>query len=91
MENVGNAGMHTGNIGPKNGRSNESNGMHKREGNVLLIPEENEKTKTKKGIRCCIRGTGYHSENASTIRGKTGGSTKNNMANTEAILQARVG
>jgi hypothetical protein len=91
VENVGNAGIYTGNIGPGDGRPNGSNEMHKREGNVLPMPGEDERAKARKGIGCRIRGAGYHPENASTIGGKTGGSTKSNMASTEATLQARVG
>jgi hypothetical protein len=91
MENVGNAGMRTNNIKSKNERPNKSNRVHKREGNVLLMPGEGGKTKARKGIRCRIRGTEYHPENASTTGGKTGKSTKSNMASTKAMLQARMG
>jgi hypothetical protein len=91
VENVGNAGMRTGNIGPEDGRLNESNGMHKREENVLLMPEEGGRAKARKNIGCRIREAEYHSGNASIIKGKTEGSTKNNIANTKATLQARIG
>jgi hypothetical protein len=86
MENVKNAGMRTGNIKPEDGRPDKSNKMHKKEGNVLLMLGEGEKTKAKKGIGCRIRGARYHSGNASTTKGKTGGSTKSNIASTKAIL-----
>jgi hypothetical protein len=90
VENVGNAGMRTGNIGPEDGRPNGSNKMHKRGGNVLLMPGEGGRAKARKGIGCRIRETGYYPGNASIIRGKTGGSTKSNMASTEAMLQAKM-
>jgi hypothetical protein len=84
VENVKNAGMRTGNIEPKNGRPNESNEVHKREENVLLMPEKGGKARARKGIECRIRGAGYYPKNASTIRGKTGGSTKSNIAKNAA-------
>jgi hypothetical protein len=83
--------MRTNNIKPENEQPNESNEMHKREENILLMPKESEKAKARKSIRCRIRETEYHPENASTTRGKTEKSTKSNIANTKATLQAKVG
>jgi hypothetical protein len=91
MGNIGNAGMRTGNIKSENKRPNESNGMHKKEGNVLLMPEEGGKGKAKKGIGCRIREAKYYSGNASIIRGKIEKSTKSNIASTKATLQAKMG